>query len=70
MSVTDRPLSVVRVHDGLSLKAMRQQFERIQPQLDQYDDILILVTATQPEKAPDMEFLEQLRTLLELMAIA
>ena len=41
-----------------------------QPQLDQYDDILVLVTAQQAGDAPDVEFLQQLRTLLELMAIA
>ena len=69
-SSTDKPISVIRLHDTVALKTLRQQFERIQPQLEQYDDILVLVTAQRAGDAPDIQFLQQLRTLLELMAIA
>ena len=69
-SATDKPISVIRLHDRIALKTLRQQFEYMQPQLDQHDDILVLVTAQQTGDAPDVEFLQQLRTLLELMAIA
>ena len=67
---TDKPLHVIRLTDDNDLKTLRQQFDKVRQQLVSDDDIMILVSSAEPESAPDIEFLQQLRTLLELMSIA
>ena len=67
---TQQPLEVLFVSREADLKKLRQYFEQVRQQLEHGKEVLIAVTPADSEPAPDIEFLQQLRTLLELMAIA
>jgi len=67
---TQQPLDVLFVHCDPDLKKIRNYFEQVRRQLESERTVLIVVTPADSQAAPDVEFLQQLRTLLELMAIA
>lgn len=67
---TAKPLAVIILNDEADLKLLRAWFEQVSSQLEHDDDVLILVTAAEQAGEPAIEFMQQLRTLLEIMAIA
>ncbi len=67
---TDKHLCAVVLNSEPDLKTLRQQFERVHKQFSAKADVLVLVSPGATGSGPAIEFLHQLRTLLELMAIA
>lgn len=67
---TDRQLCAVILNSEPDLKTLRQQFEQVHEQLSAKANVLVLVSPGATGHGPTIEFLHQLRTLLELMAIA
>ena len=67
---TGQKLNVISLGDEVDLKTLRQQFASVQQQLDDSHDVFVMVSSGLPDAGPDIEFMQQLRTLLELMAIA
>lgn len=67
---TQQPLEVLFLSCDPDLKKIRNYFEQLRQQLEDDKTVLIVVTPADSREAPDVEFLQQLRTLLELMAIA
>jgi len=65
-AITDRPLSVVNITETYSLRQLRQYFEVLKPMLVEQDRVLVMLSMP----SPDIEYFQQLRTLVELMAIA
>lgn len=63
-------LSVIKLDGETDLKILRQQFASVQSQLDDKADVFVMVSSGSSGGEPDVAFLQQLRTLLELMAIA
>ena len=67
---TDKKLCMLSLTGQSDLKSLRQMFSSVQPQLATDRDVLVMVNAEPDSSGPDISYLQQLRTLLELMAIA
>ena len=63
---SDKPLSLLLLEEAIDLRELRQHFESRQNSLKSEDDIMVFLQA----ESPSIQYLHDLRTLLELMAIA
>jgi len=63
---SDKPLSLILMGEAIELRGLRQYFEAQLQNLESENDIMILLQT----KSPNIQYLHDLRTLIELMAIA